>query len=343
MDLCQLRAQGVPPPTQQGLSACISDIEAQLERRRKQRILYRRWVKSYLMSFEVYDGVSTEDAARLVCDKSMPDNPTLSLQECLEIAVNEVEIMRYGDAWKTKRPSLPPAGTETYWDAILSMEAEIEERGHIVYDGHTAHCPQKIKFFFQIMKNSPDVTQVCEIGFNAGHSALAFLHGLSNANVLSFDLGVHEYVTVARDILQERYPGRLELVLGDSAETVPRYFAQNPHKRCNIIFIDGSHLYEPVYVDMMNMLPVANQKDGHILIMDDFGCTEPYCRNVRTAWYRMVHEHRVQERFFITTEEYTHIVGGGETPVVNGMVAGLFWSETTTATLRQDGNLRFFG
>lgn len=44
---------------------------------------------------------------------------------------------------------------------------------------------------------------------------------------------------------------------------------------------------------------------------------------VAMAWLQ-VGELVVQERKIITTEEYTYLVGGGETPVVNGMAVGLY-------------------
>ena len=137
---------------------------------------------------------------------------------------------------------------------------------------------------------------------------------------------------------------------GDSAVTVPQFMDLNPDFRCNILvrgrstgtlrvfacasslarfpavaqFVDGSHDYEPVLIDLANFRQMANQTYGHVLIVDDFGCVEPYCRNVRTAFYRMVSELVVQERKIITTEEYTYLVGGGETPVVNGMAVGIY-------------------
>ncbi len=37
-----------------------------------------------------------------------------------------------------------------------------------------------------------------------------------------------------------------------------------------------------------------------------------------------VHDLVIQERKVITTEEYTHLVGGGEEPVVNGMAVGIY-------------------
>ncbi len=85
------------------------------------------------------------------------------------------------------------------------------------------------------MRNSPGITNICEVGFNAGHSALAFLVGVPNSRVVSFDLGAHLYVTTAFDVLNDMFPGRLQLVLGDSEETIPAFIQQNPDFKCNIL------------------------------------------------------------------------------------------------------------
>ena len=55
-----------------------------------------------------------------------------------------------------------------------------------------------------------------------------------------------------------------------------------------MLFIDGSHEYEGALYDLRNFELLANQTYGHIVLVDDFGCKDPYCRHVRTAFYKMV-------------------------------------------------------
>jgi hypothetical protein len=40
---------------------------------------------------------------------------------------------------------MAPASTLGYWEAVRRLEASIEQRGHVVYDGHIAHCPEKVR------------------------------------------------------------------------------------------------------------------------------------------------------------------------------------------------------
>ena len=92
----------------------------------------------------------------------------------------------------------------------------------------------QVNLFFDVMNGSPGISTVCEVGFNAGHSALAWLEGMPHVNVVSFDLGAHQYVTAAYEVLNDMYPNRLTLLLGDSAETIPMFIAKNPDFRYDV-------------------------------------------------------------------------------------------------------------
>jgi hypothetical protein len=52
-------------------------------------------------------------------------------------------------------------------------------------------------------------------------------------------------------------------------------------------FIDGSHTYEGVTEDLRNFQSLAT-RPKHILVLDDFGCVNFYCYNVRKAFYKEV-------------------------------------------------------
>ncbi len=62
-------------------------------------------------------------------------------------ALEEIRDMRYVGVWKTKPPqaasNVSPAMAR-YWSAVRDLESAIEERGHIVYDGHIAHNVEKV-------------------------------------------------------------------------------------------------------------------------------------------------------------------------------------------------------
>ena len=99
----------------------------------------------------------------------------------------------------------------------------------------------------------PPLTHVCQTGFNAGVSALAFLCATpSNVIVNSFDLGEHNYVATAQGILEREYGyvKRHRLVLGSSLETLPQA-VQEGKLRCDFVFVDGGHAFEIALNDIM--------------------------------------------------------------------------------------------
>lgn len=52
---------------------------------------------------------------------------------------------RYNGVWKTRTPSSPSPSTVGYWEAVRRLETALQDRGHVVYDGHIAHCPEKVR------------------------------------------------------------------------------------------------------------------------------------------------------------------------------------------------------
>jgi len=106
--------------------------------------------------------------------------------------------------------------------------------------------------------------RIAEIGFNAGHSAETLLFNSSQDSTLhDFDICTHPYVADAKKIISEAFPGRFELICGDSATTVPTYVGD----KFDVVHVDGGHSYDRAYGDIMNM-----KKHSHAstrLVVDD--------------------------------------------------------------------------
>lgn len=112
---------------------------------------------------------------------------------------------------------------------------------------------------------------VCEVGFNAGHSALLWL--LSGATrVVSFELGQYSYSHVAEAWLAARFPGKLLVVLGDSLHTVPAFSAMFPLERCHVVVVDGGHLFAHAWGDLVHLKKLVDSepsRSSHVLLVDD--------------------------------------------------------------------------
>ena len=108
----------------------------------------------------------------------------------------------------------------------------------------------------------------------------------------SFDLGSHSYVQPMVTYLQRKFPGRLNVTLGNSMKTVPRYFVNSrstPRLTCDLIVVDGGHKYDVPRSDILNFARVASHP-YNVIIVDDIN--RPY---VRTAWEIVLRSKVVQQ------------------------------------------------
>lgn len=146
-------------------------------------------------------------------------------------------------------------------------------------------------------KNSLNELKVMEIGFNAGHSALFFLYGNSNVRMVSFDIGVHKYIEIGKRYIDQLFPQRHNLILGNSLKTIPAYTNQHPSEKFDIILIDGDHSYEGALEDIKNCKALC--KSNTILIMDDVVHNDEFQRSwsegPTKAWNSAIADGMVKE------------------------------------------------
>jgi predicted O-methyltransferase YrrM len=134
---------------------------------------------------------------------------------------------------------------------------------------------------------------VLEIGFNAGHSAEMFLISNPDVKVTSIDIGMHQYSYIGAKYFETYYPGRHEMIWGDSTQMVPYYTANNRGKTFDLIFIDGGHTDPVPYKDLCACKALASRNT--ILIMNDV----VYDSNMgpTNAWKQMIDERQVSESY----------------------------------------------
>ena len=167
--------------------------------------------------------------------------------------------------------------------------------------GNSADFRGQYRLFYWLARR-PWVSTICEIGFNAGHSTLQWLASNDTTTVYSFDVGIHGYTRPMAEYLQQIFPGRLHLIIGDSRQTVPRFSATNRHVKCDLMIIDGGHSYEVAFSDLENMRSLAN-KHHNIVIFDDYLSTKGDVSNIRelgVPWNKMRADKFLVERYGCT-------------------------------------------
>jgi len=138
----------------------------------------------------------------------------------------------------------------------------------------------------QAMITYYDVKIVCEIGFNAGHSAAMWLSTSQELKLYSFDICEHKYVFPnAARIKQVFGEDRMELICGNSLDTIPN-FAPNDtgFSGCDLMHIDGWHYADVPLKDLLNFRKIARESGPKIVIMDDCTCSYDWCTSPTKAW-----------------------------------------------------------
>jgi predicted O-methyltransferase YrrM len=80
---------------------------------------------------------------------------------------------------------------------------------------------------------------ICEVGFNAGLSAMLLLEAAPHARVVSFDIDAFGWTRTAARLMHRAYAGRWSVMWGDSHRTVPEFKEKHQKLRCDVAFVDG--------------------------------------------------------------------------------------------------------
>ena len=153
------------------------------------------------------------------------------------------------------------------------------------------------RFLQDLVRNSDSVREVMEIGFNAGHSSYLFLSVRPDVHVVSFDIGDHEYVELAKSVIDSMFPGRHRLIRGDSRTTIPAFAAENPDQTFDLIYIDGGHDYEVAKADIENCQRLSAGES--VVVMDDLDPSVEWGVGPVRAWREAQATGRVRQEFLV--------------------------------------------
>ena len=183
--------------------------------------------------------------------------------------------------------------------SFLKESDEILEGGCMYEDGQDSCIISKYALnkqlnLYDLSKNSENIL---EIGFNLGNSALLFLLSNSKSKIICFDICIHKYVKLCFNYLDELFPNRLQLIEGDSTNTVPLFYEKKYDNYFDIIHIDGGHYEHIARQDFLNTYPMAKK----LIIFDD-DCIS-YINNLIQTY---IQKKIVKEYYHFKTIRWTH-------------------------------------
>jgi SAM-dependent methyltransferase len=191
----------------------------------------------------------------------------------------------------------------------------VRDGGGQIYEGGASG--EEATYPQNLARQSGSVT-IAEISFNIGFSSIAFLESSPEATVLSFELDRRAAVEFAKGFVDERYPGRHELVIGDSRTTVPVY-ADTKGGCFDLVFVDGGHEYEIAAADIENARRLS--KPGGLIVVDDLIPWFPWGAGPARAWREAIDNGLIEP---IESLVDGHIVDVIEEPGDRAWVAGRF-------------------
>jgi predicted O-methyltransferase YrrM len=114
-----------------------------------------------------------------------------------------------------------------------------------------------------------------EIGVRRGRSMAMVAGHAPNARIVGFDMWIEGYAgmdnpgpdAVRTELAALGYHGDLRFVNGDSAKTVPEWFAAHPERWFDLITVDGDHSIEGARTDLTNV--INRLRVGGMLVFDD--------------------------------------------------------------------------
>ena len=193
--------------------------------------------------------------------------------------------------------SLSYAKQKLEFDRTLAKYVHLDP----VMEGHIGNLKEQ-GLFYWILGNISVVRTVCEIGFNAGHSALIWLESNPLIHLHSFDINTHKYTQHMANYLKGKYPGRFDIYFGMSDDTIP-VVSKQQKLVCDIIIVDGGHYGDQPLKDIISMRRFAHK--GSLLLIDDTAHGADFSEPVLKAINHLVDRHYIKLGFMCSYKALT--------------------------------------
>ena len=133
-----------------------------------------------------------------------------------------------------------------------------------------------------------------EIGVRRGRSVCAVGKLTPACEIAMFDMWLENYAGmenpgpdfVRAELHKVGHLGKVEFINGNSHETLPQYFSENPQKTFDLIAVDGDHTNLGAAQDIADVLP--HLAIGGAIALDDI--SHPKFPGLKSVWQRMIVE-----------------------------------------------------
>lgn len=165
--------------------------------------------------------------------------------------------------------------------------------------GHVGEVPEEVLFLQRVAQTylGGKSAHICEIGFNAGHSAIIWLHTLPDATYTVFDRHELAWSDVSIEFVAQLFPGQNrftyikgEAGLGPALTDYRLQILAGVKRPCDLLAVDGDHSEGPARADFENGALITTQ-EGYVFA-DDCSSSFP---GVQNAWSIVKETGLVQE------------------------------------------------
>ncbi len=185
--------------------------------------------------------------------------------------------------------------------------------------GNIYDVEDEVVFYAKSVAHLPNISIVCETGFNAGHSAITFLYANPKIKYIGFDLGDMPWSEAAVKYVKYLYGDRFEYHKGFTKDTLKPETLKG--QVCDFLSVDADHLN--AYADFILGRKVTRPQA--YVLADDYSRD---CPQVPRDWARAQAEGLIRtlschkDAFFIKDDEGGYHKGWY---VLFFFIAVIFW------------------
>ena len=191
--------------------------------------------------------------------KKLPGLLKATVKDCTKM-FNKAELAQYD------------LDFEESWNSYKHVFKGILAKLKIQNKGHVCELPYQMQAYYRIARLN-FIRNICETGFDTGHSSVLWLTASPKNKVFSFDSGETPYTKPAAAHIQKLFPTQFDITFGDSTKTIPEFVAKNPNIKCDLLVVHGGRSDKAAKADLKNMFLLANP-ERNIIVFDDY----PYNR-----------------------------------------------------------------